>query len=69
MYLAELALDIARQTLEIGGCLVVKLFHGEGFDDVVRDVRRDFGGVRVRKPAASRARSRETYLTAKDYGL
>jgi 23S rRNA (uridine2552-2'-O)-methyltransferase len=69
MDLAELALAIARQTLEIGGSLVIKLFHGEGFDDLVRDVRRDFGGVRVRKPAASRLRSRETYLTAQDYRL
>jgi 23S rRNA (uridine2552-2'-O)-methyltransferase len=67
MYLAELALDIARKHLKSGGGFVAKLFHGEGFDEFVRDVRRDFGSVRVRKPGASRPQSRETYLIARDY--
>jgi 23S rRNA (uridine2552-2'-O)-methyltransferase len=69
MYLAELALDTAKQTLRPGGGFVVKLFHGEGFDDFVREIRPAFGGVRVRKPAASRKGSRETYLIARDYQL
>ena len=67
MALAELAADIARCVLRPGGSLVVKLFHGEGFDGYVREIRRYFGVVRVRKPAASRAHSRETYLIARDY--
>ena len=69
MYLAELALDIAKQYLRSGGSFVTKLFHGEGFDEYVKLIRHDFGAVKVRKPAASRARSRETYLIAKDYGV
>jgi 23S rRNA (uridine2552-2'-O)-methyltransferase len=69
MYLAELAMDIVNQGLKPRGSLVVKLFHGEGFDAFVRDVRRSFGTVKVRKPAASRDRSRETYLMARDYQL
>lgn len=69
MYLAELAADLAGQTLKPGGSLVVKLFHGEGFDDFVRAMRQAYGAVRVRKPKASRPQSRETYLVATNYRL
>jgi 23S rRNA (uridine2552-2'-O)-methyltransferase len=67
MYLAELAADLARQVLKPGGSMVLKLFHGEGFDEFVRNMRQEFGGVRVRKPAASRTQSRETYMVATDF--
>ncbi|MHA7840444.1 MAG: RlmE family RNA methyltransferase [Gammaproteobacteria bacterium] len=65
MALAELALDFALQWLKPGGSLVVKLFHGEGFDDYIPMVRQHFNQVVVRKPKASRPRSRETYCVAK----
>jgi len=64
MYLCELGLDFALQYLKPGGGLVMKLFQGEGFDDFVRTVRQVFQRVRVRKPQASRPRSREVYLVA-----
>ena len=64
MYLAELTLDIAQKALKPSGGLITKLFHGEGFDDFVREMRRKFVQVRIRKPVASRAQSRETYLVA-----
>jgi 23S rRNA (uridine2552-2'-O)-methyltransferase len=67
MYLVELALDLARQVLRPGGAFICKVFHGEGFDELLRDTRRSFGKVLTRKPAASRARSREVYLVARDY--
>jgi len=66
MYLAELALDFMRAQLKPGGDFLVKLFQGEGFDVFVREVRSLFGQVRVRKPKASRPRSREVYLLARD---
>lgn len=69
MYLAELALDFADKMLKPGGNLLMKIFHGEGFDQLVQDVRKKFGKVVIKKPAASRPRSRETYLLAKDYNL
>jgi 23S rRNA (uridine2552-2'-O)-methyltransferase len=69
MYLTELASDLAGQTLKPGGAFVAKLFHGEGFDDFVRDARASFGVVRVRKPKASRPQSRETYLVATGFRL
>jgi 23S rRNA (uridine2552-2'-O)-methyltransferase len=66
MYLAELALDFARGHLKPGGNFVVKLFHGEGFDDYVKEARSLFQTVQARKPKASRPRSREVYLLARN---
>ena len=62
MYLAELALAFAEQWLEPGGSFVVKVFHGEGFDSFVQQARSLFEKVQVRKPSASRPRSREVYI-------
>ena len=64
MYLCELALDFARQTLNPGGPFFVKTFQGEGFDTFFRGLRADFSDLKTRKPNASRSRSRETYLLA-----
>jgi 23S rRNA (uridine2552-2'-O)-methyltransferase len=67
MYLAELALDFARERLEAGGSFVCKVFQGEGFQEFVQETRSCFESVRTRKPKASRARSREVYLVARNY--
>ena len=64
MYLCELALDFARQTLNPGGAFFVKVFQGEGFDEFFQVLREDFSVLKTRKPDASRSRSRETYLLA-----
>ena len=66
MYLAELALEFARAHLKPGGDLVVKLFQGADFDSFVREVRFLFAKVQVIKPKASRPRSNEVYLLARD---
>jgi 23S rRNA (uridine2552-2'-O)-methyltransferase len=62
MYLAELAMDTARELLKPGGSFVVKLFQGPDFDVYVKTARGLFGKVVVRKPKASRDRSPEVYL-------
>ena len=67
--LAELALDCARQVLRPGGDLLLKMFQGEGFDALLVELRTAFARVVVRKPSASRARSREVYLLARNYRL
>lgn len=67
MYLVELALDLARQTLSPGGRFLAKVFQGEGFDDYLKELRSSFTRVVTRKPEASRARSREVYLLAEGY--
>jgi 23S rRNA (uridine2552-2'-O)-methyltransferase len=67
MYLVELALDMARSVLSPGGAFVTKIFQGEGFDAFMGDARSSFSRVLTRKPQASRPRSKEVYLVAKDY--
>lgn len=64
MLLAELAHDFARNWLKPGGSFLVKLFQGTGFDEYLRGLRGGFARVTLRKPKASRARSREVYALA-----
>jgi len=67
MYLVELAFDMSQSILKPGGGFVAKLFHGEGFDEYIKTVRQHFSKVVMRKPGASRARSREAYIVATGY--
>jgi 23S rRNA (uridine2552-2'-O)-methyltransferase len=69
MYLVELALDFAESVLKPGGNFLVKIFQGEGFDQILKQARSKFSKVVMRKPKASRPRSKEVYLLAKDYKL
>jgi 23S rRNA (uridine2552-2'-O)-methyltransferase len=69
IYLCELALDFARESLKPGGGFVVKVFQGEGFDGYLKEVRSAFSRVVSRKPNASRAKSREIYLVAGNFKL
>ena len=65
MHLAELAIDLTGQIMKPEGVFIAKLFQGEGFDQFVRHVRTVFNTVSLKKPDASRAKSREVYLVAK----
>ena len=67
IYLAELALEMAEAVLSPEGCFVVKLFQGEGFDDYKREVGQLFSKVLIRKPKASRPRSKEVYILGKGF--
>lgn len=67
IYLAELALDTAKTVLAKDGSFLVKLFHGEGFEDYHREVQQHFAKVVIRKPKASRPRSNEVYILAKGF--
>jgi 23S rRNA (uridine2552-2'-O)-methyltransferase len=69
MYLVELALDMCIDVLADGGSFVVKVFNGEGTEDYLKTVRRLFKTVKIRKPDASRARSREVYYVATGFKL
>jgi len=66
MHLAELAMDFADNHLRPGGTFLIKLFQGVGFDQYVRDLRRRYERVSIRKPAASRKRSPEVYALAQN---
>lgn len=67
MYLVELALDMARNVLKPGGNFCAKVFQGVGYEEYVKDVRSSFNKVIIRKPAASRPRSREVYVVGKGF--
>lgn len=67
IYLVELALEMAKDVLAPGGVFVSKVFQGEGFDELLKSCRASFRKVSIRKPDASRARSRESYIVAKDF--
>jgi 23S rRNA (uridine2552-2'-O)-methyltransferase len=67
MYLVELAVDFASQTLKPNGSLLMKVFQGQGYQQLLEDLRRQYGQVLTRKPEASRPRSREVYLLARQF--
>jgi 23S rRNA (uridine2552-2'-O)-methyltransferase len=67
MYLVELALDMARQVLKPKGDFVAKVFQGAGSEAYLKELRRSFEKLLIRKPAASRPRSREVYVVAKGF--
>ncbi|MDX1697506.1 MAG: 23S rRNA (uridine(2552)-2'-O)-methyltransferase RlmE [Thiohalobacterales bacterium] len=65
MYLVELAVELADKVLRDGGTLLCKVFQGEGFDELLRELRKKYSKVLIRKPKASRPRSREVYVLAR----
>ncbi|ATF10283.1 23S rRNA (uridine(2552)-2'-O)-methyltransferase RlmE [Candidatus Enterovibrio altilux] len=69
MYLAELAMKMCREVLTPNGGFIVKVFQGKGFEQYLTEVRQMFKAAKIRKPKASRARSREVYIVATGYTL
>ncbi|MEO8751328.1 MAG: RlmE family RNA methyltransferase [Casimicrobiaceae bacterium] len=67
VHLGELALEFAISHLRDGGDLLVKVFQGTGLPELQRAIGAHFGKVYVRKPKASRDRSRETFLVGKAF--
>lgn len=67
IYLIELALDMAQQVLKPKGSFIAKAFQGEGYEAFVKEVRNHFDTVVIRKPDASRSRSREVYVVGKGF--
>ena len=61
-YLTELALEFTKEWLKPSGNILVKVFIGEGFDEILKNMRSMFDKVVTRKPKASRGRSNEVYL-------
>ena len=61
-HLVELAVEFAQNHLKPEGALVTKVFHGSGYDELVRLFKSEFKVVKVLKPKASRDKSSETFL-------
>ncbi len=64
MYLCELAVDFALATLPEGGALIMKVFQGEGTQELRKQMQHDFSKIRSIKPGASRPRSKEMFWVA-----
>ena len=62
VHLVELAVEFAVQHMKPQGALVVKLFHGGGYDELVKLFKENFLKVKPLKPKASRDKSSETFL-------
>jgi 23S rRNA (uridine2552-2'-O)-methyltransferase len=67
IYFLELALDTVRKTLKPGATFAAKMFQGSGSDEYLKELRKHFDKVTIRKPAASRKESREVYVVAKGF--
>lgn len=61
-HLIELAVDFSMTHLKPDGALVVKLFHGGGYSELVQLFKTHFRVVKTVKPKASRDKSSETFL-------
>ena len=64
MYLCELAVDFALSTLPKGGALIMKVFQGEGTQELRKQMQQDFSKIRSITPGASRPRSKEMFWVA-----
>lgn len=69
MGLVEGAMLFADEVLKPGGAFLAKLFQGEGQRELEIELRRRYGKLRLIKPKASRAESREIYLLASNYRM
>ena len=67
MALAQQALTFCQTVLSPRGTLIIKLFHGVGFDAFVAHVKQVFVHVEVKKPKASKSKSKEVYLFARTF--
>lgn len=64
-HVCELAIDFALNHLKPNGVLIMKMFHGSSYSNVIHNAKQVFKSVTPRKPKASRDRSRETFVLAK----
>ena len=61
-HLVELAVEFSLAHMKPQGALVVKLFHGSGYSQLVKLFKQTFKVVKPIKPKASRDKSSETFL-------
>jgi 23S rRNA (uridine2552-2'-O)-methyltransferase len=61
-HLIELAVEFAQNHMKPQGALVVKVFHGSGYSQIVKMFKETFKVVKSIKPKSSRDKSSETFL-------
>jgi 23S rRNA (uridine2552-2'-O)-methyltransferase len=64
-YLIEIALDTALQLLKPNGFLLIKGFHGQEFQNILKQIKNQFKTTSIEKPKASRDYSSEVYVLAR----
>jgi 23S rRNA (uridine2552-2'-O)-methyltransferase len=69
MDLARKSVELAQVLLRRGGNLIVKAFQGEAFKELLDEVKARFRSVKIVKPKASRKRSAEVYIVAREFNL
>lgn len=69
IHLVELALESAKQILKPGGTFLAKVFQGPDIDKLIAEIKKQFRQVKIRKPKASRSKSREVYVLARGFRL
>jgi len=61
-HLVELAVEFAQTHMKKDGALVVKVFHGSGYSQLVKLFKDTFKVVKPMKPKASRSNSSENFI-------
>jgi 23S rRNA (uridine2552-2'-O)-methyltransferase len=67
MDLADITLAAGQRWLRKGGSLVLKAFQGEGLDEWMGEVKKQFKTAKLTKPKASRDESREVFVVARGW--
>ncbi|VFP88456.1 Ribosomal RNA large subunit methyltransferase E [Buchnera aphidicola (Cinara piceae)] len=67
--LSNIALKIAIRVLSSKGYLIIKLFHGHGFNKYIQKIYSKFIIVKVYKPRSSRVNSREVFIIARGFKI
>ena len=67
--LYERVLSFLPELLKVDGSLLIKVFHGVGYESLLQRLRSEFKQVKVLKPDASRKQSSEIYVYAKHYSV
>ncbi len=65
--LADKALKVCDYLLMQGGNFIMKVFQGEEFDNIVKNIKERFKTVKTTKPPSSRKGSVEMYVVAKGF--
>jgi len=65
--LANSVIDIADNILETNGNLLIKVFQGEEYKNLLENIRKKFKMLKTTKPASSRKKSSEMYVIGLKY--
>ena len=65
--LARTVLQISDNILKYKGNIIMKVFQGEGYPELLKDVKLNFQTVRTTKPPSSRKKSGEMYVVGRGF--